>query len=629
MNVISRIQFPRTSDASELYLKCGQGASLNLHQEYADIALTKNGVVSFNTYFNSFYETLYAKYTELESLYYLLKLEGDFQVSLYRERYGQENRELIYKENFENCQLAEPVKIMLLDSWRSDDAGRVYLEIMCLSEQGSFTQGYIATEQNPLREVSLGIISCTFKKEAYIKKTVETILRDDLLQAKQFKVFVVDNGKTLSKDDFPEQKVQLIPNRNVGGSGGFTLGLIQAWDENSYTHLLLMDDDIELESESIYRLISLYEYTNQDFAVVGSMLNLLKKNVLCDAGSFYPRSLRADGNYVHNPFSVIAAKHGLNLTKTSNINLLLSEDEADFGGFWFFSFSTNLIKQSNLPLPFFIKVDDVEFGVRIKERLGKSIVAFPGIAVWHEPFYAKAITWTLYYDYRNHLVTHATRNSLKYFHAVKFFTKNLIQKVFVFDYNSAEVMVRGFADYMKGPNFLKEKDPEALHAEVLNLSKTYSSQSVAVDSIADIRASEAPSAAKNRRYSLGKRLMGVLTLNGHLLPEFLLNKTNVLYCMTFEYKDWWPKVFRSKRISFYREGNSSVQQYEMNRVAGISILLKWLFLAASSSMRWSSVSADWRNSFEELTSIEFWKKYLKLDKEVEVHKEGATYASTK
>jgi galactofuranosylgalactofuranosylrhamnosyl-N-acetylglucosaminyl-diphospho-decaprenol beta-1,5/1,6-galactofuranosyltransferase len=67
----------------------------------------------------------------------------------------------------------------------------------------------------------------------------------------------------------------------------------------------------------------------------------------------------------------------------------------------------------------------------------------------------------------------------------------------------------------------------------------------------------------------------------------------------------------------------------MNRVAGISILLKWLFLAASSSMRWSSVSADWRNSFEELTSIEFWKKYLKLDKEVEVHKEGATYASTK
>jgi galactofuranosylgalactofuranosylrhamnosyl-N-acetylglucosaminyl-diphospho-decaprenol beta-1,5/1,6-galactofuranosyltransferase len=629
MNVINRIRFPRTSDASELYLKCGEGASLDIREEYAQIAFTKNGTVSFNSYFNSFYEAFYAKYTKLNSLHYLLNLQGDFRVSVYRELYGINNRQLVFEESFENYQLAEPVKVTLPDALRSEETGRTYLEITCLSEQGLFTRGCIATNEPKLREVSLGIITCTFKKETYLRKTVNTILADNSLKEKQYKIFIVDNGMTLKAEEFEASNVELIPNRNFGGSGGFTRGLIQALQEDCYTHLLLMDDDIDLESESIYRLISLYEYTDQDFAVAGSMLDLYRKNILCDSGSFYGIDPGSEGKYVHNPFITTAPKGGLNLAKTSNVNLLLSEDKVDFGGFWFFSFSANLLKQTKLPLPFFIKVDDVEFGVRIKERLGKSIVAFPGIAVWHEPFYAKAITWTLYYDYRNHLVTHATRNSLSYFDAVKFCTRFVRDKVFVFDYNSAEVMLKGFADYMKGPNFLKEKDPEALHSEIVNLSKTYSIQSVAVDSIADIRTSETLSTAKNRRYSLGDKFIRLFTLNGHLLPDFLLSKTNVLYYITPEHTDWWPKVFRYKRTIVYREGNNSLQQYEMNQLLGISILLKWLYIAASSSLRWSLVSADWRNSFEELTSMEFWKKYLKLDKQGDVQKEVASYASTK
>jgi len=48
--------------------------------------------------------------------------------------------------------------------------------------------------------------------------------------------------------------VQLIPNKNVGGSGGFARGLVEALQENTYSHFLFMDDDIELDSESIYRL---------------------------------------------------------------------------------------------------------------------------------------------------------------------------------------------------------------------------------------------------------------------------------------------------------------------------------------------------------------------------------------
>jgi len=33
--------------------------------------------------------------------------------------------------------------------------------------------------------------------------------------------------------------VQLIPNKNVGGSGGFARGLVEALQENTYSHFYL------------------------------------------------------------------------------------------------------------------------------------------------------------------------------------------------------------------------------------------------------------------------------------------------------------------------------------------------------------------------------------------------------
>ncbi len=612
MNIVSRIQFPSTPETSNLYFKCERGTSLNLCEEYAHIVLTKNGVMSLNTYFNSFYEPFYAKYTELESLYYLLKLEGDFQVSLYRERCGQENRDLIYKENFSNCQLGEPIKIVLPDSWRSEKAGRVYLEITCISERGSFTEGYIATDQTQIREVSIGIITCTFKKEVYVKKTVNSILKDDFLQGKQFKIFVVDNGNTLKKDDFIDKKVELIPNRNVGGSGGFARGLIQALQEDAYTHFLFMDDDIELESESIYRLFPLYEYARQDFAVSGSMLDLYKRHILCEAGALYAR----DWNHQEHPFRVVGINPTLNLEDPISINRLLLETSPDYGAFWFFAFSKETVKEIGLPMPFFIKTDDVEFGLRITERLGKPIVAFPGIAVCHEPFYAKNPVWDCYYSRRNYLITHSLYNSLKYIDAVKFMTKDLLHSLFIFDYNTATMLIKGFEDYMKGPSLIESSDPETLHADIIELSKTYKIQNKPSISLLESKPHKNLDFKETEPLAF-KRLLGIVTLNGHLLPSFLLSKGDAVFWIMSDSVDWWLIAFGKKRIQFFREGKNSysIYQHEMSRTAGIGILIKWLQLIITSGTRWSSVSSKWRNAFDHLTSTNFWTKYLKLNEQ--------------
>lgn len=600
MNIVSRIRFPKTDDVSDLYVKCYGGVSI-YREGCREFNLLKAGVVSLNSYFNSFYEKFYVKYTELCSLYYLLKLQGDFQISIYREIYERENRELIYVDNFEKCKISDYVKVLLPLS-QTEEAGRLYLEIMCLSEHGVFKEGLIVTDQTKVREVSVGIITCTFKKEAYVKNTVKTILQDNLLKERKFKIFIVDNDRSLQENDYRYQNIQLILSKNVGGSGGFTRGLLEALREGIYTHFLFMDDDIELDSESIYRLFSLYEYAKRDFAVAGSMLDLRKKHMLYEAGALYNKRPDRSGYY---PFVFAPLKHNVSLLNSASLNLLLKEDDLDYGGFWFFSVSQEVVRKIGMLMPFFIKLDDVEFGLRIKESTGGEIVAFPSIAVWHEPFYTKVVDWDLYYTVRNFLITNSIRKPLRYVQTFKHLTKFLVSSLLYFDYNSAEMLIKAFEDYMKGPSFIQNSDPEVIHSNVLKLSQHHKSQTLT-------RSQYSPEQfyQQSKIGSLNK-LFRLLTLNGHLLPSFLSSNTEAFVLFSTGHSGQWHKPFAKKKVIIFREPNGCFYQNEIDKLVGIKLLSRW-FKVIISSVKWSLVSTEWRRASKELASIEFWQQYLGL-----------------
>ncbi|MBD2778471.1 glycosyltransferase [Iningainema tapete] len=604
MNVVSRVQFPQTSETSDLYIRCPADISIDENAGDRQITLPQGSTISLNTYFNSIYEKFYTKYTSLKSLYYLLKLEGDFEVSTYRE-YETNSKELICTQTIKDCLLSQPVKIILPELRNGKDAGRIYLEITCLSQQGLFTQGLVATEQKKHQDVYLGIITCTFKKEAYVKKTVNTILQDSLLREKQLKIFVVDNGKTLKESDFQEDRVRLIPNRNLGGSGGFTKGLISALPEN-FTHFLFMDDDIELDSEVVYKLFSLYEYAQEDFAVAGSMLDLYQKHILYEAGVLYNKYLDHQGNIRHRPFALTSLKNNLELQSPTSLNLLLVEQNVDFGGFYFFSCSKSVVESVGLPLPFFIKIDDLEFSLRTKEHLKNGIVAFPSLGVWHEPFYAKKPIWDLYYANRNKLITDAIHDYIKYFSAVKTFTKSIIFHLLLFDYNTALMFIKGFEDYMEGPSLLRSNDPVTLHGKICELSKKHKTQTILNNST-----------SINENYQITKtgklqKVLSVLTLNGHLLPKFLIKDETAIirYGSKITEQDSVCKGFAKKRIIFIMNKNSQYYQNELDQQVGINIFIDWVKFVIRSSVRWSNVSAEWKKATPEFTSIQFWQNYL-------------------
>lgn len=600
MHIVSRIKLPTSAEVTSLYLQCNEGASIN-YSDTPEIVFCQGGKVSTNSYFNSFYENFYTKYTNLDSLYYWLRLEGDFEISIYREVNEQTNRELIYNQKLESCQEADFVKVTLPDS----NNGRIYFELLCLSDGGAFKEGLIVGEQQPTQEVSLAIISCTYKKEAYIKKTVNAIAQDQLLQTKSWKIFVVDNGQTLTAADFPHARVQFIPSRNVGGSGGFTRGLVEAL-QAGYSHFLFMDDDIELDSESIYRLFALYEYAKSDFAVAGSMLDLHKKNVLYEAGALYGKDNQTRESA---PFSVAVLKHNLDLQNSDSLNNLLIEEEIDYGGFWFFAFSRKVVEQIGLPLPFFIKVDDMEFGLRVKKALEGKIVAFPSIGVWHEPFYNKVIIWDNYYYARNNLITQTINGTLEYLNTITKLTKEIILYLLLFEYNYAEMIVKAFEDYAKGPGIIKNNVPEVLHKEVLALSKSYKSQS--------LKLNYSPSEKFEQidlKAGIGKKIISLLTLNGHLLPNFITTDGEVYLWQSNAHSGVRSRVFGKQKVLLFKEENSCLCQNELDKLAGIKLITRWLKVVVTTTFKWSTLLKEWRTAYSELTSTIFWRQYLDIEK---------------
>ncbi|MEC4813838.1 MAG: glycosyltransferase family 2 protein, partial [Scytonema sp. PMC 1069.18] len=178
MNIVSRVQFPKTTETSELYIRLSPDTSRDFDSSNPQIVLQSGSTISFNTYFNSIYEKYYKKYTTLKSGYYLLRLEGDFEVAVYRETNEAKTKELLSNQIIKDCQLVNFVKILLPEFKQNQVAGRIYLEITCLSSEGVFAEGVVFTEQEKGRDVSLAIITCTYKKEAYLQKTVNTILQD-------------------------------------------------------------------------------------------------------------------------------------------------------------------------------------------------------------------------------------------------------------------------------------------------------------------------------------------------------------------------------------------------------------------------------------------------------------------
>ncbi|HET9645722.1 MAG TPA: glycosyltransferase, partial [Burkholderiaceae bacterium] len=243
----------------------------------------ENGILHTDTFYGSFSATTWRRHCQIETLLLALHGQGRFVVSFALHRLGQATVWL--GERTVTLSAAKPA-LMTVPGWEGVKEGLVYFRLRAL-QPGVIEGARYLTADAALNDVRLGLVITHFNRQSQVLPAIERIRRSVLTRPDlrdRVTLTVVDNSRNLPLSS--QAGVKLIPNRNLGGTGGFVRGLLDLVDGGEHTHALFMDDDASCEPESIARTCALLRYArNSHLAVAGALLNEAHPSQLIEKGA--------------------------------------------------------------------------------------------------------------------------------------------------------------------------------------------------------------------------------------------------------------------------------------------------------------------------------------------------------
>ena len=268
----------------------------------------------------------------------------------------------------------------------------------------------------------------------------------------KLRICVVDNASELKDEHLPF--ISLVHNKNTGGSGGFARGIEELKGETGLTYMVFMDDDVEFLPETFYRLYALLSCLSkeyEEYVVAGRMFRMDQRSIQYTAAEIWN-----GGQIDHVGFQK-------DMTKKENLTRLNDSTGAEYTGWWFGCFPMDFVRE-NMPLPFFIHCDDVEYGL----RHGGTPIILNGIQVWHETYEYRQSPAMTYYDLRNSYFVNDlyglwNDEEEPIEHWKKAITKEHLKE----DYLNEYMLIQAFLDYTKGIRWLKKIDSGRYHKKLL------------------------------------------------------------------------------------------------------------------------------------------------------------------
>ncbi len=595
-------------DVKELYYR-----ATDCELQNGAVVFCRGGKLAFNTYFNCLSYSKLKNFTTIRHLSYSLQTKGKFVVRIVQSKLTQE-----FLEKFEGFDTAIahrlPFEYPNIDFDRAtlveqeiDGDGRIsfdisaldgegfcYLEVESLEDGAVFFGGSLETPDERQRCPKVAIAICTFKREKYVLANIDRLraeFAENAALREAFDVIIVDNGQTLTLEEDANFKV--VKNKNLGGSGGFTRGIMEAYRAKKYTHFLLQDDDIVFDPKMLEKVLAYLSFATKDTLSIGaSMIRLDMPTLQHEMGAIW------GGTYVK------ANNRGYDLSK--NIDVLRNEEqkEIDYHAWWFMCSPISVVDKFGLPLPFFIKGDDIEYSLRTTDE----ILTINGLGVWHENFDSKYSAELEYYIKRNEMVVSCLHSKGVMRDNLKKLFRGVAKQLIFQRYQAVEFVIDGYKDFLKGPKYLMNLDAEAMHSSFrARTIKQYGKEDLKkqgydVDSMTPYL---------NKKSSYLKKL---LTLNGYLIPTCFYDKK--------ERKEGrLVSLTQAKPSDFYK--SKITVQYDAETDRGFvtkqkrSMLFKYGFKMTGIAIRilfeYGHVKKQYLKAQKQLTSFENWEKLLGLE----------------
>jgi len=299
------------------------------------------------------------------------------------------------------------------------------------------------TDPSADNQVRLAHVICTYRREDAVKRKLDLL---SPLTSDSYLIIVIDNGGTLDERD--AGGVIIIRSPNYGGSAGFARGMIEAVNRGA-THILLNDDDAELEVSALLRTFDFLRHLrpeHKDICISGIMLDSGNPNIVYEAGTQVE-----DGN-------IIPLKNGIDITDENQVLALSEEERIDYANWTFLCLPLSLVKRHGLPLPVFFREDDVEYGLRLKAKT----VTLPGVYVRHPTYTASYRPVNYYYYVRNRLIALCCSGHVDEGILNRFFEEMALEAS-AYRYLSCEEMILGMEDFLKGPEYVYGLCRQGMH----------------------------------------------------------------------------------------------------------------------------------------------------------------------
>lgn len=421
--------------------------------------LTSGGHYDFTTYFNALSIRKWRKYTAADSFGLHMEVRGGAGVV-----------SLTAADSFDYLprKLRDSHSFVSSKDWQEIDIPLPSLEehvleafvVQCDGEVSIRNVYYFANvKPGSIRSVELALCTTTYKKEAYITRNIDLVRREILESsdpiAKHFTMHVVDNGRTLDARKLSSPRIIVHPNPNAGGAGGFARGMIEAIEQRPRaTHVLLMDDDVLVSAESIirtYNLLSIIKDEYSEAFVSGAMMNMEDPGMRWEElgyigfdGAFHPVKPSAYMTTVHNVVD------GEVYDIPSYMPGCADQDQV-YAAWWYCAIPMTQIDRNGLPLPVFVRGDDVEYSRRCKPRF----ITMNGICIWHMAFHTRySAAQERYQMTRNCLLDQFVSDVAPLSDFIGCMTRAFHTELRKFNYANAELILQGFEDFLKGPEWI-------------------------------------------------------------------------------------------------------------------------------------------------------------------------------
>jgi galactofuranosylgalactofuranosylrhamnosyl-N-acetylglucosaminyl-diphospho-decaprenol beta-1,5/1,6-galactofuranosyltransferase len=591
-----RTLFAGPSDAApgELYSVAEKGVAVC---ERDRVVLDGHAVVSTNTYFGRFPASYWQRWTSVREVRVSATVSGSGLMRVMASDRDGDPR-IVAGHRVEDA-LAETVTLSVPIN-RFVDGGALWLEWQTVAAGMTVERVRWLVGAARHRRPTVVVI-CTFNRADDCLATLRTLISDSEVADDLSVVYVVDQGTDSvdSRKGFAEVSEEFGPalryirQPNLGGAGGFTRGIYEAVrnETTDRVNILLMDDDIRLEPDTVLRLRAMADSAGAPVIVGGQMLNLVHP---------YRLHVGAEEADLDSLRAGVPKKHAL-------VNADLTERQQEvrvdgaYNGWWACLIPSEIVQAIGYPLPMFFQWDDIEYGYRASAA-GFATVTLSGAGVWHADFSWKDWDdWSRYFNFRNSLITSALHGDFDRRRIVEHLSHDLLDYLLSMRYGLVALVIRAIEDFLRGPEVLSDGGGETAGVVRKLWAEYEDSARHAANAVPGIPLAGMPQATPAGRPSMPRAVLAKRIL------QQLLQKPSGMVTVSSADAHWWHvSLFETAVVTDASQEGVRVRRFDrqlMTSLARRSAAALWRLNREGERAR-----AEWQQELPRLSSRETWSR---------------------